>query len=45
MCKFRPSCFGIGTNFLTLRTVDQVFSTVLTIVISLRNSNLLIRMR
>ena len=26
MRKFGPFCFGTGTNFPTLRAIDQVFS-------------------
>ena len=36
MCKFGPFCYGIWTNFPTLRTVDQVFSSGYGIEISFK---------
>ena len=39
MCIFGAFYFGIGINFPTLRTVDQVFSALFTTVISFREPN------
>ena len=39
MCIFEPFYFGTGTNFPTLRTVDQAFSSLLGTVISFKKLN------
>ena len=45
MCKIATFCFDTGTNFPTLRTVDQVFSAAFTVVISFKKLNFLKKMR
>ena len=45
MCVFRPFYFGTWTNFPTLKTLEQVFSTVFTTAISLKKLNFLKKTR
>ena len=44
MCIFEAFYFGTGINFPTLRTVDQVFSALVTTVISFSKLNFLKKM-
>ena len=45
MCVFRPFYFGTWINFPTLRTLEQVFSTFFTTVISFKKLNFLKKTR
>ena len=45
MCIFGPFYFDTGTDFPTLGTVDQVFSTAFTILIKFKKLNFLKKTR